>query len=231
MSVISWGLRLKLGDEIEAADERGRPFRVRLVAGLADSVFQGSVLVSEARFLERFPSSSGARAFLVDAPAEAVPAVTRSLENALADRGLELVPARDRLEAFLAVQNAYLSVFLALGGIGLLIGSAGRGAVVFRNVLERRAEFALMRAVGFSRRSIQALLLWEHGLLLALGLAAGVLAAGVAVLPAVLAPGSRIPFAALGWVLGGTAACGLAWAALATLLATRGDLLEPLRNE
>ena len=40
---------------------------------------------------------------------------------------MEAHPAWLRLNEFLAVQNTYLSIFQALGGLGLLIGSAGLG--------------------------------------------------------------------------------------------------------
>ena len=62
--------------------------------------------------------------------------------RALQDAGLELTPAAQRLNEFNAVQNTYLSTFQVLGGLGLLLGSAGLGVVVLRNVLERAANWA-----------------------------------------------------------------------------------------
>ena len=63
------------------------------------------------------------------------------MSRALQDVGLELTPATQRLAAFNAVQNTYLNTFQVLGGLGLLLGSAGLGVVVLRNVLERRGIF------------------------------------------------------------------------------------------
>ena len=40
---------------------------------------------------------------------------------------------------------------LALGGLGLLLGTTGMIAVIFRSALERRGELALMSAAGFAR--------------------------------------------------------------------------------
>ena len=45
--------------------------------------------------------------------------------------------------------------FTGAGLLGLLLGSAGLGVVVLRNVLERRGELGLLQAVGFPRRSIR----------------------------------------------------------------------------
>ena len=68
------------------------------------------------------------------------------MTRALRDRGLELTPAAEKLNAFNAVQNTYLDTFQVLGALGLLLGSVGLGVVVLRNVLERRGELALLAA-------------------------------------------------------------------------------------
>src|SRR4029434_1562288 len=116
-----------------------------------------------------------------------------TLTRALQDVGFELTPTTARLSAFNAVQNTYLNTFQVLGGLGLLLGSAGLGVVVLRNVLERRGELAVLLAVGFRRRVVKQMVVREHGMLLVAGLGVGVVAALVAVLPALLAPGGEFP--------------------------------------
>ena len=138
-------------------DEQGRAFKLRLVGAVANSILQGSLLIDEAEFVKRFPGESGYRMFLMDAPSNAVSQVSATLSRALQDTGLELTPAAERLNAFNAVQNTYLGTFQILGGLGLLLGSAGLGVVVLRNVLERRGELGLLVAVGFRRRLLQRL--------------------------------------------------------------------------
>jgi ABC-type antimicrobial peptide transport system permease subunit len=135
------------------------------------------------------------------------------------------------LNAFNAVQNTYLGAFQILGGLGLLLGSAGLGIVVLRNVLERRGELALLVAVGFRRRRLSRLLLNEHGALLGAGLALGSLAAALAVLPSLLTPGTEFPLISLGVTLVAVLGNGLVWVVLAIRVALRGNLLSALRNE
>jgi ABC-type antimicrobial peptide transport system permease subunit len=147
------------------------------------------------------------------------------------DVGLELTPAAERLAQFNAVQNTYLGTFQVLGGLGLLLGSVGLGIVVLRNVLERRGELALLIAVGFRKAQVQRLLLLENAALLAAGLLLGVLAAAVAVLPALLAPGAQLPVASLAVTLAAVLLNGALWTWAATRVALRGDLLAALRNE
>lgn len=228
-TVITWSLKKGIGDTVAYDGKGGRPFEVRLAGGTAPSIFQGSILIDEAAFSRLFPASTGARVVLVEAPAERAEDVRRMLSGALADAGLDLVPAADRLAAFGDVERTYLAIFLLLGGLGLLLGSAGLGVVVARNLLERRRELALLAALGFERRRIIALVIGEHAILLLGGLLLGALAALPAVAPALAQ--RRVPVGSLLLGLAILAANGAAWIAGAAAWATRGRLLAALQEE
>jgi ABC-type antimicrobial peptide transport system permease subunit len=228
---VRWALGKKLGSTLDYVDAQGRPFKVWIVATVANSILQGNLLIDEAAFVKHFPGASGYRMFLLDAPSNAVPQVSATLSRAMQDVGLELTPAAQRLAQFNAVQNTYLGTFQVLGGLGLLLGSVGLGIVVLRNVLERRGELALLLAVGFRKPQVQRLLLLENAALLATGLSLGVIAAAVAVTPALLAPGAQLPVLSLTLTLGAVLLNGAVWTWAATRLALRGDLLAALRNE
>jgi ABC-type antimicrobial peptide transport system permease subunit len=73
--------------------------------------------------------------------------------------------------------------------------------VLLRNVLERRKELALLRAVGYGRAQLFAIILSENAVLLGWGLAAGAISAVVAIAPAALERGARLPLTAGGWSL------------------------------
>ena len=228
---IQWAMHKKVGDTVDYVDERGQPFKVRIVGAVANSILQGQLIIDEAEFLKRFPGESGYRMFLVDAPSNAVSQVSATLSRAMQDVGLELTPAVQRLNQFNAVQNTYLGTFQVLGGLGLLLGSAGLGIVVLRNVLERRSELAVLLATGFRKPQVQRLLLVENGALLLLGLIIGIVAAGIAVLPALLSPAAQLPGLSLALTLGAVLINGALWTWAATRYAVRGDLLAALRNE
>jgi putative ABC transport system permease protein len=165
-----WGLEaatgVKKGDELEYTDDEGRTFKVKLVGTLPMrlSVFQGSVIIAEHHFVERYPSEAGYRMFLLDERPD-----LREYERL----GLDVVPSVDRLREFYAVEATYLAMFLVLGALGLMVGSLGLGVVVLRNVQDRRAELALLRAVGYQSGTLRRLLLMEHGGLLVGGMAVG----------------------------------------------------------
>lgn len=228
---IQWAMHKKVGDTIDYVDERGQPFKVRIVGAVANSILQGQLLIDEAEFVKRFPGESGYRMFLIDAPSNGVSQVSATLSRAMQDVGLELTPTAVRLNQFNAVQNTYLGTFQVLGGLGLLLGSVGLGIVVLRNVLERRSELAVLLAVGFRKQQVQRLLLLENGALLVAGLAIGMVAAGIAVLPALLSPAAQLPVTSLAVTLAAVLLNGALWTWVATRYAVRGDLLAALRNE
>jgi len=185
---------------------------------------QGGLVISEKNFVERFPAMAGYRVFLIDTPLAKVGAVVEELSRGLQSRGLEVVSTWRRLAEFQAVENTYLGIFQALGGLGLLLGSAGLGIVVLRNVLERRGELALLQAVGFRRSVLQRLVLSEHWLLVLLGVGLGMSTALVAVWPA---RDAGVPVVTLIVLTGG----GLSWCWLSAWVALRKSLLPVLRNE
>ncbi len=226
---LQWALQKQLGDTLDYVDERGRPFKVRFVGAVANSILQGSVIIDEAEFVKRFPGESGHRAFLVDAPVVVTETLSATLTRALQDTGLEVTPAARRLDTFNAVQNTYLNTFQILGGLGLLLGSVGLGVVVLRNVFERRGELALMQAVGFEQAALQRLVLVEHSALLVIGLLVGTVTALVAVLPTLLTPGAGVPWGSLALTLLGVFLNGALWTWLATRRALRGRLVDSLR--
>ncbi len=223
---MTYSLHRKLGEEFEAGG-----IRYRLVAALEDSVFQGELIVSEENFLRLFPDSEGYNFFLLSVPAAKEGAVTRTLEDSLSDYGFDVQPAAARLAAFHRVENTYLSTFRALGGLGLVLGTVGLAAVLLRNVLERRRELALLRAVGYRARDLAAMVMAENATLLLIGLATGAGCAAVAVAPAAYLRGGHVPVASIAALLGLVLATGAAASLLATAATLRSSLLEALRSE
>ena len=148
--------------------------------------------------------------------------MSAAIEGGARDLGADAVPTAHRLAEYHAVENTYLSTFQTLGGLGLLVGTVGLAAVLLRNVLERRRELALLRAVGYSRGQLFSIILSENGVLLGWGLAVGALSALVAVAPAALERGARLPLTAGGWLLLlAVLAAGLVSSVIATRAAPR----------
>jgi putative ABC transport system permease protein len=228
---LAYVLHRSVGQDL-VIDTGGAPLRLRFVAALVDSVFQSEIIVGDASFVKWFGDLPGYRAMLVELPAGQEAKVSDQLEDALSDHGLDAISTVARLDDYHRVENTYLSTFQTLGGLGLLLGTLGLGAVVLRNVLERRRELALLSAVGYQPRDIMVTLLAETGSMLMTGMLVGAGAAGLAIAPAVLArDGHALGMSHAVLLVTAVALCGIATTVLATRLATAGSLLESLKSE
>jgi putative ABC transport system permease protein len=221
-----------IGEEFTMEYPGGQTIRFRVVGLLANSVFQGGLLISEADFVRLFPSVSGYRFFLMQSVQQADPAdVAIALEKRLSDQGLEVRLSREILKDLLDVQNTYISAFQTLGALGLILGTVGLAVAQFRGILERRRELGRMRAIGYSQSRMAYLVLLENIVLLLSGLGLGVIAALVAVLPHMLAGGAQAPFANLAGLLSLVMFVGIlvGWFTVRRVL--RLPLLATLRGE
>ena len=227
---IEYVLHRKLGEDVVMTNG-DRPVRLRLVAALSDSIFQGELLISEANFLRLFPGQAGYRFFLIDSPPARSADVTASLERTLSDYGLDVTSTARRLAAYHQVENTYLSTFQTLGALGLLLGTVGLAAVLARNVLERQRELALLAAVGYRRSNLATMILAENALILVGGLAIGAACAVIAIIPAIAARGGHVAALSMATWLVVILATGIAAVAAATLVMIRRPLVASLRAE
>jgi ABC-type lipoprotein release transport system permease subunit len=230
-NTVKWILHKGLGQELEISDERGQPVRLRFAGLLQDSIFQSELLLSEANFLKLYPRHEGYSFFLIDAPPERTGAIKKLVETELASCGFTVTLTAQRLQAYLAVENTYLSTFQALGGLGLVLGALGLAVVLLRSIWERRGELALLRALGYRQAALAWLMLAENGFLLLLGLGAGTLAALLAVAPHLVAGSGEIPWLRLLGLLVLVLWIGLTAGAAAVAATLRAPLLAALRRE
>jgi putative ABC transport system permease protein len=230
-NAIQYILHRKLGDEWTVHGSNGDSVRLRLVGALNDSIFQGVLLISEANFLRAFPDREGYRFFLIDSPKTDAAERIQKLQDGLSDWGFRVESSQARLSAFHQVENTYLSAFQSLGSLGLILGSLGLAAVLLRNVLERRRELALLRAVGFRSGTISKIVLAENMLLIGWGLAGGVLSSLLSIMPALFSRGAAFPIISAGMVLAAVWVVGLLSSIFAVIAAFRSPLLASLHSE
>jgi hypothetical protein len=232
---LQYVLHVGVGDTMSIDIGATRPLVVRFVGALRDSVLQGELIMAEEQFVRLFPGQPGYRMFLLAAPSvttiEQARALAGVVEKEFQPFGVDAVTTADRLDEFHRVENTYLSTFQALGSLGLLLGTVGLATVMFRNVLERRRELALLRAVGYNASNVTQMIVAESVLLLGTGLAGGALCAAVAIAPAWLGHGGRMPGSGLILLLLAVIVAGLLSSFVATRAALSGRMLDALRAE
>lgn len=230
-ATVYWGLDKKLNDTIPYQAQNGETVELKIVGILKDSVLQGCLLISEDNLISLFPTIDGYRQFLIDANWQKNEPQAKQLMKKYRDYGMEVISTRDKLMQFHEVENTYLAIFLMLGGLGLILGSAGLGLVLVLNVIDRKGELAMMQAVGFQIPSLKHMLFIEHGLLLLAGLVCGTIPALWAVFPSLMTRGMAFPYIQIGFIILAILVSGGLWIRFALKAVLKTDFLDVLKNE
>lgn len=231
-TVIQWSLGKKVGDTLIYQNALGNDVKLLLVAGLSGSVFQGNVLIDNSNFMDNFPTNSGSKVFLIDADEEYKSEIADNLQLLYRDFGIELTPAAQRLAEFMTVTNTYLSIFLILGALGLLIGTIGLGLILQRSLIERKAEFALLTSIGFSNKKIYLLVVSEYIILMFIGLLVGFVTAVISVFPVIYLQIETISIGFVGSLMAMIFVNGFLWIILlASIQLRKLKISEALRND
>lgn len=217
-TVMQWGMMLKAGDTVIIRSESGRPLHVIIAGGLKTSVFQGHLLIDRSHFTPWFPSLSGSSVILLEMPVAQESGNVNQMQDqydhpevqpdqfsaqfatVIAPPGATVETTPSRLESFNRVTNTYLSVFVVLGGIGMILGVTGMGLNLVRNIRSRRREFALLTATGFTTVKIRRMLLKENIAILLAGTITGTLPAILATWPS-LSTGNSLPYSFIAGLL------------------------------
>jgi hypothetical protein len=226
---VRWILQSDLGQTITVPRPRGE-VRLRIVGLLRGSIWQSELLVAQPQLERRF-GTKGYRRFLVEAPGESTAAVAALLRHELGDFGFDVRTTGEVLAGFDGVQNAYLSSFETLGGLGLALGAFGLVTVLLRNVAERRSELALLLALGFGRGQVVRLVVAENATLTVLGLAIGLASGLTAAGPHMVQAGAAVAWAPLAASLAAVLVIGLGACTLAARQSVGDELITAIRSE
>jgi putative ABC transport system permease protein len=229
-TVLDWGLKISVGDTLIIRAENGQKLNIILAAGLKSSIFQGYVIVSKANLSRYFPSISGSSILLIDGDPGKTYLYKRTLDERLANYGLNTELTTERLKSFYAVTNTYLSVFGVFSALGMITGVAGLGFVLLRNYNHRKREFALMVATGFTIRKIRRSIFSEQALILFAGVISGALSAIIATLPSLMS-GQDIPWLYLMMMILVIAITGFVAIYLSVRSVSGTELISSLKKE
>lgn len=229
-TVIIWGLKKSVGDTLIYQNENGKNIKLLLIGGLANSIFQGNILIADSLFQTHFPSVSGSKVILADCSAQDSLFMPKFEDN-LQDLGVRGTKTSERMSAFYSVENTYLSMFMVLGGLGVIIGTIGLGIVLLRNILERKKELAVLKAIGYTRKSIFQLLFIENLFLLLVGLSTGLVSAFIGVIPSLFSNAFQMPYMFVVSLIIAILFSGLIWIIIPLKVLNKQNIIEDLKNE
>jgi len=163
-TVLTWGLSLKLGDTIVYKGSNGKNAVLCLTGTLHNSIFQGNILIDNNLFAEIWDEITGSEVMLVKVNEAETENVKMLISQALSNYGVNVMTANDRLKMFHSVTDTYLTIFLMLGSVGLLLGIMSFVIVVRKNLVSRRQEIHVYRSLGFSDQRIANFLYVENSI-------------------------------------------------------------------
>ena len=230
-TTLMYVLHLGVGEDFVFTPDGHGEVRLRIVGALADSVLQSELIIGEQPFVRLFPRHEGYRVWMIETPTLNAAGVTTHLEDRLSDFGMDVTSTHDRWASYYQVENTYLATFQALGSLGLLLGTIGLGAVLARNVLERRREIGLLSAVGDAPATIRGMVLSEGMALVIGGLLIGTFCAVVAILPALRERAQSLPIVSLLMLLIGVMITGAIASLIAIKLTTRTPVVQAIKSE
>jgi putative ABC transport system permease protein len=161
-TVLTWSLGKKLGDTLVYVSEKGEQVSIQLAGTLQNSIFQGYILIDKTLFSEIWSEISGSEIALVRVPEPSIPQTKMLISQALNNYGVRVTTTADRLQLFYSVTDTYLTIFLTLGGLGLLLGIFSFIIVVRKNIVARTKEITLYHSLGFNTQRMIRLLYQEN---------------------------------------------------------------------
>jgi putative ABC transport system permease protein len=229
-NTLLWSLKKRAGDRIPYLDGKGEKFEVEICAVVQGSFLQGALYISEKDWLRNFPQRGGYQQFWIGGEGKESLAVAH-LEDRLLNYGLRSESTLDRLKKLKQVENTYLSIFQALGALGVILGTVGLFVVVLRNLWERREEQALLSALGYSFHQLKKIYYTENVRVVFFGIILGVCAGFMGLVPALIKKINDISYLAIGGFV--LTLLIFAWLCLrgSIFLGLRQNSFDSLRNE
>ncbi|HWG89827.1 MAG TPA: FtsX-like permease family protein, partial [Candidatus Thermoplasmatota archaeon] len=143
------------------------------IIGIMKNQFLGGIWVHEDVISGNFQRVRGEYLFKLKPGSDAVQ-VAKDLEAAFEVAGMDAVSIEEEAKRIQEITNRFLTLFQLFLAFGLVVGIASMGIITARNVIERRQEIGMLRAVGFPRRAVLSLFMSEVLFTTLMGIAIGV---------------------------------------------------------
>ena len=163
-TVLMWSLGMKLGDRISYVSHNGEQVEVVLAATLKGSLFHGNILLDKSHFEQIWPQTNGCSIFMVQTEAyeQQIAQMKNYISQSLYEYGVRVTPSSERLRSINEVTDTYLSIFMTLGSLGLLLGLISFVIIIRKNLIRSLSSVRQWLLLGFSLGEIEQMLYREN---------------------------------------------------------------------
>lgn len=101
-------------------------------------------------------------------------AATKALEQRFLGNGMQAESIREEIDTFAGTNTTINALLQDFMGLGLIVGIAAPGMIAAREIVERRQQIGVLRAMGSQRSQVQLSFLLESSFVALLGIAIGI---------------------------------------------------------
>jgi putative ABC transport system permease protein len=156
--------------------QTAKTFTVTIIGVLSDTApfFMTGITTSRATLDYADPGRTAPNALWFKlAPGTDASQVARDMESAFLANGMQADSMADQLEDVMQLNRTIDWILEGFMSLGLIVGVVAIGVISARNVVERRQQIGVLRAIGFQRNAVQASFLLESSLVAIIGIVLG----------------------------------------------------------
>jgi len=151
-SVLQWSLKKSPGEKIIYRVSPGREVTLTISALTNDTCLQGMFYIDKALLYTNFTVDGGASLFL--AGSADTQQERRLLTRLFAQWGGSVRASREAIALFMELENTYLRIFQTMSMLAFIPGFGGLALLIRSAQSDEFPQRRLMRALGFSRKSL-----------------------------------------------------------------------------
>jgi putative ABC transport system permease protein len=165
-----------VGGKITITDSGGQnKTRELTVIGIMDQMFFFNGIIMQKDIVDNEYGGVDSMIVVKLKPGEDADSVAKEFEKNYLQLGLQTFDMKGIINTILTLTNNIMYLMEGFLGIGLLVGIAGIGIISYRNVVERRQQIGMLRAIGFKKRMVTKSFLIETSFVTILAIIIGII--------------------------------------------------------
>ena len=160
--------------ELQIRNSDGQPETVRVIGVVAPKLSSFEGLYGSDATAAPVVGSNSETSYAVKLadPAQAT-AMASDIQSIMLPYGLKTDSIQDQIESDQEENRGFFTLLQSFMGLGLIVGIAAIGVISFRNVIERRQQIGVLRAIGFQRSMVSWSFLIEAAFIVGVGVLSG----------------------------------------------------------
>jgi putative ABC transport system permease protein len=160
--------------ELQVANGEGKLQTIRIIGVISPklSTFEG-IYTNEATAAPVLSDGADASYLVKVADPDQATEAARDIQSIMLPYGMKAESIEDQLQEDQEENQGFFTILQSFMGLGLIVGIAAIGVISFRNVIERRQQIGVLRAIGFQRGLVAWSFLIEAAFIVGLGVISG----------------------------------------------------------